>query len=107
MIHISIHQLVDNINKSMQKQFPGCTIHCIEYSLDSTKPQSHLLIDDIDTLDMNNLESELGEGKCCIPPGGHFHIPFYKKGESDYSYAKLKYNAYLHQVRLLKIDDLL
>lgn len=89
--------LVKNVLDILEKDFPGCKLSFLEYSLDSSKRKSLIMIKDI-----NNLSDTVYN----LIPGGKFHLPIRKYGEKDTSYISYSYKAYVYQNRLVKINAL-
>ena len=87
--------LVKNILDLLERDFPGCELHFLEYSIDDTKRKSL-----IDIRDVHNLSDKVHN----LIPGGKFHLPIRKYGEKDTSYISYSYKAYVYQNRLVKIN---
>jgi len=89
--------LVKNILDILEKDFPGCKLHFMQYTLDDTKRESLISI-----MDLSNITDK----EYNLIPGGKFHLPIRKYGEEDTSYIRYSYKGYVYQNRLVKINAL-
>jgi len=90
--------LVKNVLDILEKDFPGCKLHFMQYTLDDTKRDTLISI-----MDISNLSEDKEYN---LIPGGKFHLPIEKYGEKDTSYISYSYKAYVYQNRLVKINSI-
>jgi len=89
--------LVKNVLDILEKDFPGCKLHFMQYTLDDTKRDTLISIMDL---------TKLSDKVYNLIPGGKFHLPIEKYGEKDTSYISYSYKAYVYQNRLVKINSI-
>ena len=96
--------LVKNVLDILEKDFPGCKLHFMQYTLDDTKRDTLISIMDLseEFLPTHKLSDKVYN----LIPGGKFHLPIEKYGEKDTSYISYSYKAYVYQNRLVKINSI-